>query len=263
MSWGRFLAAPLLVALVFVTVSPACAEEPEGRVSLGFSFGVVTSAMDDVNRLIDLGNTGIGDGTATGTKGLEKIKAGFQFASELRARLNPWLVVGAGAESDVLKKHVNYNYIYNAEARAVPVQVTAYWYSPWGAMLNEDLDFFAGAGFTSLQNVEVTYHAERDVAQTLQTRRTEELIFKGTGAGVHALAGFEYLLTPRMTFLGEIGYRRVKAKNLKPERKISDARNQNLQSFEFDYLKAMGNPKSLDADFSGVEGKITFRFYLL
>lgn len=263
MSWGRYLVAPAGLALLLMTAFPVGAEEPEGRVSLGLSFGVVTGAMDDVNHLISLGNEGIGAGATSGREGLDDVDAGFQFAAELRARINPWLVIGAGAESDLIKRRVSYNYVYQAEVRAIPVQVTAYWYSPWGAKLHENLDFFAGAGITWLQNVEVTYHAERDFPGVEAADRTEEMIFTGDGTGVHALAGFEFLLTPRVTFLGEVGYRMAKARDLKPEKQIQDAQDQDLDRFMLGFLESFREPKSLEADFSGVEGKVTFRFYLL
>ena len=263
MTFGRYLVALAAPALLLLAVSPVGAEEPEGSVSLGLSFGVVTGQMNDVNHLIGLGNVGIGAGSLSGREGLDEISGGFQFAAELRARINPWLVIGAGAENDVLKQRVSYNFIYEAEVHAVPVRVTAYWYSPWGAKLHENLDFFAGAGLTSLQNVEVTYHAERDIPGSEAADRTEEMIFTGSGAGAHALAGFEFLLTPRVTFLGEVGYRFAKATDLKPERKIQDAQSQDLDRYTLGFLESFGNPQSLEADFSGVEGKVTFRFYLL
>ncbi len=266
MSSGRYLGALAAAAVVLVLTVPAFAEEPDGSVSLGLSFGVTTAQMDDVNHLISLGNASIGSGSMSGREGLKDLTGGFEFAAELRARLSPWLVVGAGAQSVLFKRRIAYNYIYEANVSAVPVEVTAYWYMPWGAQLHENLDFFAGAGFTSLSSVEVTYHAERDRPGEEAFDRTEELIFKGSGAGVHVRGGFEFLLTPRVTFLGEVGYRYAKATDLKwkggKEKHITDAQDQDLEHFTLGYLESFGGPKTLDADFSGLDGKVTFRFYL-
>jgi hypothetical protein len=159
---------------------------------------------------------------------------------------------------------VGYNYIYEAEVRAIPIEVTAYWYSPWGAKLNENLDLFAGFGYTSLQNVEVTFHSEIDIPEAPEADRTEELVFKGSGGGVHARIGMEYLITPRFTILGELGYRMAKAKGLKAEEiRVVDAGNDDLDRFTIDFMQPLANEKKLEADFTGGEVKITFRFYLI
>lgn len=215
--WAWWLVAVLLCA-------PASrADDPIGRFSLGASGGYSTYALSSVNdRIEGAGNDWLEEEKDWNT--LDPLNHGWTFWADLQVPLPldrigvtevfgiplDFLVTGGYGFTSGLSGGQDYNELIEVKAEQTAVHARLMYILPW--RFHEDVRLFAGGGplFISEQKLTATHTSRRSagVGQTTQeTRRIEEVTYKGDGSGLQAGLAAEYLLTDRLTLAVDLSYR--------------------------------------------------------
>ncbi len=210
---------------ILLCVPGSRGDDPIGRISLGASGGFSTYALGKVNDRIETqGNNWLEE---KDWHELDPLKHGWTFWADLKVPvpldlvgvrevlgipLDFYLSGGYGVSSGTSGGQ-DYNELIEVKGEQTAVHGRLLYVLPW--RFQEDTRIFVGGGplFISEQKVTATHTSRRSagVGQTTQeTRRMEEVYYKGDGTGFLAGVAMEYLMSDRLTLSIDLGYRWAK-----------------------------------------------------
>ncbi len=214
--WAWWLVAILLC------VPATRADDPIGRISFGVSGGYSTYGLSAVNdRIENEGNQWLDE---KAWNQLDAMKNGWTFWGDFKVPvpldmvgvkelygipLKLFLSAGYGYSSGKTGGD-DYNELIEVKAEQTAMHFRLLYVVPW--RFHSDVRIFAGGGplFISEQKLTASHTSRRSagVGQTTQeTRRLEEVTYKGDGTGFQFGTTLEYLMTEHLTLAFDLGYR--------------------------------------------------------
>lgn len=289
--FGLVLGAVLILTPI-LNVTSARAADPIARFAVTAAAGGGLIKMDDVNARISAGNAFLTAPPRNWAE-LNRIRHGYNFAWDVRSRIVGPFSASIGGGMMFGQTRVDFDQVITVRPSMNFYHVRGIYQLPFRPMNNMILSIGGGPIYIPESRLKVEHEKKSADAGT---ERIETATLLGKGWGGHAFIQSEFVLTDKITFLTDLGYRMADVPHDSFEWKITgrnlvltdNNNNDILDGYEFDNDTSFlphsfvavdelapgvpratsdGKPvlkpiKDIHQDFSGVLLNIGLRFYL-